>query len=234
MIQNLSCSLEIAETVEKAKRWTQRSIVVDLFRFSTTVCALLESGHKQIRICANPKYAVAIKNVEKNLDLFSEIDLGPSVTKYDNSPYDALYSSDKSKPVLIVTSSGSPAVLSLEKSKEILIACFVNMPYVVEYILSNKMDTLIIPACIYYNRSHVEDFICSRTIVDAVNGRDTFGSSIAELHESSRVLEFMTFRPQTGRRDLELILRKGTMKVIPRVTIKGLFGHVENIYGLKE
>ena len=95
-----------------AAAWRGRGIVIDLFRFSNTICALVESGRRDIRVYASPERAVAARRVEKNSDLFSEIDLGPGVEQYDNSPYTALYESDPARAALSVTNSGSPAAAS--------------------------------------------------------------------------------------------------------------------------
>ena len=206
--------------------WKGRGIVTDLFRFSNTVCALLKSGRKDIRIYSGPDHAAAVKALEKGSDLFSEIDFPPEVDKYDNSPYTALYGSDASRPALIVTNSGSPAVMALGRAPEVLIGCFANMPYLAEYCRKFPMDTLIVPACLYYDRTHVEDFICARALAEAIEGRDSFEAAVEEIHNSSRVLDFMAYRPETGKRDMELILKKGNMPVVPKVRLLGVHGKI--------
>jgi len=221
---------EVAREPEEARAWRGRGIVIDLFRFSNTVCALLKSGRSDIRVYSGPAHAAAVKALEKGSDLFSEIDFPPEVDKYDNSPYTALRASDASRPALVVTNSGSPAVMSLVRAEEILIGCFANMPFVAEYCRANPKDTLIVPACLYYDRTHVEDFICARALADAIEGRDSFAAALEEIHSSSRVLDFMAFRPETGKRDMEIVLKNGTMDVVPRVTLLGVFGKVEDAY----
>lgn len=242
----------VAYEPQEARAWRGRGIVIDLFRFSNTVCALLESGRVDVRVYSGPAHAAAVKALEKGSDLFSEMDFPPGTDKYDNSPYIALRASDASRPALIVTNSGSPAVMSLIRAGEILIGCFANMPYVTEYCREKPMDTLIVPACLYYDRKHVEDFICARALADAMEGReaelntdlchlappsaanrnggivDPFAAALEEIHGSARVLDFMAFRPETGKRDMELILKKGTMAVVPRVKLEGVMGRVEN------
>jgi phosphosulfolactate phosphohydrolase-like enzyme len=193
------------------------------------VCALLESGRGSVRIYSGPAHAAAVKAVEKGSDLFSEIDFPPTVDKYDNSPYTALHASDPSRPALIVTNSGSPAVMSLLGAAEVLIGCFANMPFLAGYCLKKPMDTLIVPACLFYDRRHVEDLICARAIAGALEGRETFDAALAEIHSSGRVLDFLAGRPETGRRDMEMILKSGTMPVVPRVTLSGAYGKAEDV-----
>ncbi|MFA6433477.1 MAG: 2-phosphosulfolactate phosphatase [Elusimicrobiales bacterium] len=223
--------VRVAYEPQEARDWTGRGIVIDLFRFSNTVCALLKSGRRDIRVYSGPAHAAAVKALEKGSDLFSEIEFPAEVEKYDNSPYTALRASDASRPALIVTNSGSPAVMSLVRAGEILIGCFANMPFAAEYCRMNPMDTLIVPACLYYDRRHVEDFICARVLADAIEGRDSFEAALEEIHGSGRVLDFMAFRPETGERDMAIILEKGSMAVLPRVTLSGVHGIIENIAG---
>ena len=226
--QNNRAQVKIAYEPREARAWQGRGIVIDLFRFSSTVCALLKSGRGDVRVYPAPAGAASAKALETESDLFSEIDFPPEVEKYDNSPYTALYASDASRPALIVTNSGSPAVMSLVTAEEILIGCFANMPFVAQYCRANPMDTLIVPACLYYDRKHVEDFICARSFVDAIEGRDSFAAALEEIRVSSRLPDFMAFRPETGKRDADLILKKGTMDVVPRVRLEGVIGRVEN------
>ncbi|MEA3307652.1 MAG: 2-phosphosulfolactate phosphatase, partial [Elusimicrobiota bacterium] len=171
---------------------------------------------------------VAAKRNQKNTDLCSEIYFS-AVDSIDNSPHLVLHSSDASKDVIIVTRSGSKTVMAARRAKEIIIGCFANMPQLCEYVLKNKMDTLIAPACLFYDRNHVEDFICSRSLCDALNGKDTFNDAIAEIHKSSRVLDFMAARQENGRRDAEIILKKGTMNILPKAIIKGVYAEAFNI-----
>ena len=212
----------------EAGLWLGRAVVVDLFRFSNTVCALLKSGRSDVRVFSSPSSAIAVKKAEKNSDLFSEIEMPPEVDRYDNSPYTALCGSDSSRPALIVTNSGSPAVMALSSSKEILIGCFANAPALGRYCRSNPMPTLIVPACLYYDRGHVEDFICARSLAQEIEGRDTFPDALGEIHSSGRVLDFLSLRPLTGKKDMEIALARDIMKIVPRVRLIGGCGIVED------
>ena len=221
--------IKVAYETDEIRKWTGRIIVVDLFRFSNTVCALMLSGRKNIKIYSEPALAVAAKKIKKNTDLFSEIDF-PFIERYDNSPYLAMNSTGASKDVIIVTRSGSKTVMASEGAKEVIIGCFANMPLLSEYVSKNKMDTLIAPACLFYNRNHVEDFICARSMDDALNGKDTFDEACEEIHKTSRIIDLIALRPETGRKDIEMILKKGTMKVLPKAVIRGVFAEASNIY----
>lgn len=221
-------SVRVALEPAEAASWRGRALVIDLFRFSNTICALVESGRRDIRVYSSPARAVAARRLEKNADLFSEIDLGPGVDRYDNSPYTALYGSDPSRAALSVTNSGSPAAVSLTLADEILIACFANFPALVPYCLSGPKPVLIVPACLFHNRAHVEDFICARALERELAGEDAFEEALGEIHASGRVLDFMTTRPETGKRDMEIALKKGLFRAVPRVRLRDGVGVVEN------
>lgn len=210
----------------EARAWRGRGIVIDLFRFSNTICALVESGRRDIRVYPTPAMALSARGLLKDADLFSEISLG--VEQYDNSPYTALYGSDPARTALSVTNSGSPAAASLLLASEILVACFANFPALAAYCRKDPRPTLIVPACLFYDASHAEDMICSRALLEELEGRDAFPAALEEIHASGRVLDFMTFRPETGKRDMELALKKGWMKAVPRIKFKAGAGLVEN------
>ena len=222
--------IRVACETGEAGPWTGRAVVVDLFRFSNTICALLESGRRDVRVYSNPAAAIAAWKAEKNSDLFSEIELGPGVDRHDNSPYTALYSSDNSKPALVVTNSGSPAVLSLSSSSEVLIGCFANSSALAAWCRANPLPTLIVPACLYYNKAHVEDFICARALAEEINGINSFPGALEAVYASGRITDFMALRPSTGKRDMEIVLKKDCMHVLPKVKITGPCGIVEDVY----
>ncbi len=201
--------------------------MIDLFRFSNTICALLESGRRDVRVYPNPVLALAARRLLPASDIFSEMDL--SVEHYDNSPYTALHGSDPARTALSVTNSGSPAASSLLLASEILVACFANFPALAAYCRANPAPTLIVPACLFYDARHVEDMICARALVEELEGRDAFPAALEEIHASGRVLEFMAFRPETGKRDMELVLKKGHMKAVPRIKFRAGAGLVENV-----
>jgi len=218
--------VRIALSPAEARTWRGRGIVIDLFRFSNTIAALLESGRRDVRVYPTPSLALSARRQLPGSDLFSEIDLG--VEQYDNSPYTALYGSDPSRTALSVTNSGSPSGAPLLRASGILVACFANFPAVAAYCRANPAPALIVPACLFYDMKHVEDMICARALVEELEGRDAFPAALEEIHASGRVLDFMAFRPETGKRDMELVLKKGHLKAVPRIKFKAGAGLVEN------
>lgn len=211
--------LRVACEPGDARAWRGRAVVIDLFRFSNTVCALLESGRRDVRVYADPSLAVAAARASK-ADLFSEMDL-PGVEKYDNSPAAALSGSDPSRAAVIVTNSGSKAVMACASAAEVLIGCFANSAPLRDYCAALPMNTLFVPACLYYDRAHGEDFSCARFLA----GETTYGEAVAEIHSSGRPLDFLTGRPG-GRGDLEISLSENLFSGVPSAWHRGVFAPV--------
>ncbi|KAF0126382.1 MAG: exsB protein [Elusimicrobia bacterium] len=210
---------KVAYEPGEARAWRGRAVVIDLFRFSNTVCALLESGRRDVRVYADPSLAVAAARASK-ADLFSEMDL-PGVEKYDNSPVTALSGSDPAKAAVIVTNSGSKAVMACPSAAEILIGCFANAAALSAHCAASPMSTLFVPACLYYDRAHAEDFSCARFLA----GEMSYGDAVAEIHSSGRPLDFLAGRPG-GRRDLEMSLSKDLFTGVPSASHRGIFAPV--------
>ncbi len=211
--------LKVAYDPGEARAWRGRAVVIDLFRFSNTVCALLESGRRDVRIYADPSLAVAAARASK-ADLFSEMDL-PGVEKYDNSPAAALSGSDPSRAAVIVTNSGSKAVMACPSAAEILIGCFANAAALRDYCASFPMNTLFVPACLYYDRAHAEDFSCARFLA----GEMACEAAVSEIHSSGRPLDFLAGRPG-ARRDLEISLSANIFGGVPSAGHRGVFAPV--------
>lgn len=224
----LNKPVRIAFGISEAVSFSGRAVVVDLFRFSATLCALLFSGRDDVRIYSEPRLALQTSLSEKGTDLFSELAL-ENPGRSDNSPFLALKSGNPGKPAIVVTRSGTPAVMALGQAKEILVGCFSNLPVLARQCRAYPEDTLIVPACIFHNREHVEDFICAESICDALNGKDSFENALLEIHKSGRILDFLSARPENGRKDLEIILKKGNLPVLPRAEISGVFARAKAV-----
>ena len=211
--------LKVAYDPGEARGWRGRAVVIDLFRFSNTVCALLESGRRDVRVYENTELAVAAARAS-GADIFSERDI-PGVEKYDNSPVTALSGSDPSRPAVIVTNSGSRAVMACAAAAEVLIGCFANSAALRGYCAARPMSTLFVPACLYYDRTHAEDFSCARFLA----GEMSYGDAVAEIHSSGRPLDFLAGRPG-GRPDLELALSDAGFPGVPSALHRGVFAPV--------
>lgn len=203
------------------------AVVIDLFRFSCTLACLVKRGKKDIKIFSDKESAVLWHIKNPGGEFFSEMEIS-EIEKFDNSPYLAIEKSNPNSCAIIVTNSGSKAVMACRKAKEIYIAGFHNMPVLLEKLKDSSESILIVPACIFYNRDHKEDFIAAnafyKSFMDGICDRE----SIFDIHSTGRIFELMNFRPQTAKKDLEIIMNIGNIDVLPKAQIKGIYATVKN------
>ncbi len=218
-------NIRIAFDKDEVYDFSGTAIVIDLFRFSCTLACLVKRGKKEIKIFSDRENAVLYHRNNPGGEFFSEMDIS-EIEKFDNSPYLALEKSNPDSPAVIVTNSGSKAVMACRKAGEIYIAGFHNLPVLLEKLKNSSENILIVPACIFYNREHKEDFIAAqafyKSFMDGVCDREI----IFDIHSTGRILELMNFRPQTAKKDLEIIMNIGNLNVLPKAQIKGVYAAV--------
>lgn len=202
------------------------AVVVDVLRCSTTLCALLACGKKDVRVYSDKTAAVAARLARPETEFFSELEYPENFKKFDNSPWQALHS-DPAKPAISITGAGTQAMLGCTRAKRILAGCFANLPYIAPYLRSLKEEILIVPACLFFHY-HIEDVVCAHAIADAVAGENTAEQAIERLLKNGRAEEFLEARKATGKKDVALALKVGTLKAIPEIKLRAQYGQVTN------
>ena len=82
-----------------------------------------------------------------------------------------LHGSDASRPALIVTNSGSPAVMSLVRAQEILIGCFANFSALLRVLRRSRGAICLVPAASPTpHPGRVEDEACAAALKAALLG----------------------------------------------------------------
>jgi phosphosulfolactate phosphohydrolase-like enzyme len=218
--------ISIPRTKSECAKWKHTAVVIDVLRFSTTVCALLSKTGKKIFLFPKKAHALKYKRKNPKYELFSELDF-KNVDKFDNSPYLAIRKSNPKVPKIIVTSSGTPAVMALKNSREILIGCFANLPTLLKH-LSKRKRIMLVPASMFHVW-HIEDFLCANVIRTALQEKKNMAKkAIAELSKSHRVKQFLQ-TPPTAKQDLKIAFSVGNFKVLPKAKIKGDSATVANL-----
>ncbi|NLO91968.1 MAG: 2-phosphosulfolactate phosphatase [Elusimicrobia bacterium] len=218
------CKISAATSARTCRTWTGTAVVVDVLRSSTTLCALLASGKKKIRVFGDKKAALAAKT--RRDEFFSELDYPPSFRRFDNSPWQALNQSDRKRPAIVVTGAGTKAQLSLKKASRVLAACFANFPVAVEYIRGLEGKVLVVPAALF-NEYHVEDYLCAEAIVKAAKGeKNAARRAIKRFMATKRPAEFLNIRKKNGKNDMALALDLGSLAVLPEITLEDDHGVV--------
>ncbi len=217
-------NITIAKNKEEVFEFKKIAVVVDFFRFSTTVNALL-SRKKNILIYSDEEKALRFWEKNGDYDIFSEKDL--KIEKFDNSPHLAL--TEKTKDNLIVlTNSGSKAVMASAKAEKIIIASLCNISALKKYLIKSSEDVMIVPACIFFDQKHVEDFFASRFIKDyLITGLGDVDDLIKKIDEAGRIKELKKLR-KTADKDIEIIFSIDKFKTLPIARLKGDFAEVMN------
>ena len=213
-------NIRIAKDLKDVLSFNGICVIVDFFRFSTTVIALVWRN-KYVRVYSDEKKFIDfLKN--NNFDVFSEKDF--PIKKFDNSPYLALYENIKDN-VIVITNSGSKAVLGA-KNSEIIIGSLCNISSVKNYLDKKDKEIMIVPAYIFFNPLHIEDFLISEFMKDFFEGKNLNLSPIKnEIDRKGRIDELKKLR-KTAQEDLEIIFSIDKFDIVPLAFIKGDFAEV--------
>jgi len=143
-------------------------VLIDVLRASTTICAALQNGAKEI---------IASASIEKASQLYTSLDrdirfLGgernnvmPNSFGAGNSPLEYTTELISNKCVVFTTTNGTQALLKAKHAETLLVAAFVNFRSTLQYlesIINNKSDGSIFFMCAgSHGRFAYEDVICS-------------------------------------------------------------------------
>ncbi|MCX7641289.1 MAG: 2-phosphosulfolactate phosphatase [Elusimicrobiales bacterium] len=211
----------IAQKVEDVYLFRDTCVIIDFFRFSTTIAALVWRN-KNILVFSDEGKILGLSD---KYTVFSEKIL--DINKFDNSPYLA-YTQDFNNDVIVLTESGSKAIMACKNAQSVIIASFSNIDCVKQY-LKNKSEILIIPACIFFNKDHKEDFIFSRYFLSYLNNEIDLdvNSVYNEIYSIGRIDELIKQR-KTALEDIKLIFSPNIFGVIPIAKILNDFAEVRD------
>lgn len=212
-------------------------VMIDVLRASTTICACLHNGAKEI---------IPSESIDKAVHIFSSLSkesrflggerngIKPSGFDAGNSPDDYPTESVKGKTVIITTSNGTQLFQKCKQAKLKLIAGFVNIDAIVakvkSYIEQNESVSGIVVLCAGTNgRISYEDTMCAGAIIEKINGKpeDTFTDTahIAmnlykahknELNEFLKTREHSEFLKSIGfEKDIDTALSINRFPVVP-------------------
>lgn len=217
-------NITIAKNKEEVFDFEKIVAVVDFFRFSTTVNALL-SRKKNILIYSEEEKALRFWEKNRDYDIFSEKDL--KIKKFDNSPYLAMTKETKDN-LIVLTNSGSKAVMASAKAEKIIITSLCNISAFKKYLIKSNKDVMIVPACIFFDQKHVEDFFASLFIKDyIITGLGNGDDLMKKIDEAGRIKELKKLR-KTADKDIEIIFSIDKFKTLPIAKLKGDFAEVIN------
>jgi len=223
------------------RRWDRRppcggtAVVIDVLRFSTTVCALLAAGRRRVLVAPSPEALAGARDLARS-DVFSELEFESPARRFDNSPALALAAEDARAVTYVTTTTGSRALSASRGAGRILVACFANFHAVLRRLKSARGPVWLLPAaspgialCAKGERlrsegdsplliapGREEDELCAGAFREALAGDGRAPEiALAALRLTPRIGEFLRTRPKTGEEDLALALDLDRFDVVP-------------------
>jgi 2-phosphosulfolactate phosphatase len=205
-----------------AKTARGTGVIIDVFRASSTICAILACGARCILPVRFLKEALELKKSYPNLLVIGERrGLRPTGFDYGNSPYDMSRLCLRNRTVIFRSSAGSRAILDARKAcaGALLIGGFVNAGGIVRYIKDKepKEVSLIAVGTVGLGvfRKAVEDQLCAQYIKDLLEDVNTDFGKIKTRIQTGEGAKRLIELGQT--KDLEVSLRLDLYaKIVPR------------------
>ena len=138
-------------------------VVIDVLRATSTINTILYHGAKLVKPVKTLEECKKLK--DKNYIIMAER-MGKKVEGFDygNSPTKIERDLFEGKNVGIATSNGTKAIVKTKGSYITLIGSFMNLSKVVEYLNSNKRDTLLVCSG-WKGSANLEDTLCAGAII---------------------------------------------------------------------
>ena len=138
-------------------------VVIDVLRATSTINTILYHGAKLVKPVKTLEECKKLK--DKNYIIMAER-MGKKVEGFDygNSPTKIERDLFEGKNVGIATSNGTKAIVKTKGSYITLIGSFMNLSKVVEYLNSNKRDTLLVCSG-WKGSTNLEDTLCAGAII---------------------------------------------------------------------
>ena len=159
-------SVEVCLTHQQLENYQhidKNVIVIDVLRATSTINTILFSGAKSVKPVESLDDCMKLR--DKGYIIMAER-MGKKVEGFDygNSPTKIKRDLFEGKNVGIATSNGTKAIVKTKGSYITLIGSFMNLSKVVEYLNSNKRDTLLVCSG-WKGSTNLEDTLCAGAII---------------------------------------------------------------------
>lgn len=218
------------------RQWIKRpprggvAVVIDVMRFSTTLCALLSAGRRTIRVAKDPRSLLRAPDLAYS-DVFSELEFRSCGRRFDNSPHQVFQSRAVRRPAYVATTTGSRAVFAASRADRVLIGCFANFNSLIRRLKRARGPVRLLPAASPTpHPGAVEDELCARAVVEALRGdRHAGEKALARLRATPRAAQFLRARPLWGQKDLAYCLALDKLPVLPGIAFPSGGGAVARV-----
>jgi len=199
-------------------------VIIDVFRASSTICAILSNNAEYIIPAKFMKNARQMKKDNPEYVLIGERrGVKPKDFDYGNSPYEVSKLHLDHKIVILRSSAGSHAILEAFKSpaSEVLIGSFLNAGAIVDYIREREPSevTLIAVGTLEIGpfRKAVEDQLCAHFIQSLLNRKKANLSRILKEIKSGEGAQRLRSFGQD--KDLEICMKYNLYpNILPKAT----------------
>jgi 2-phosphosulfolactate phosphatase len=158
-------------TEDRLKEHT--AVVVDVLRASTTICAALGAGAKEVIPTESSAAAIQLASLlsrdtillcgEREGLLIEGFDLG-------NSPFQYKPAIVKGKTLIFSSTNGTPTIIKTRQARKTYICGFVNLDVVVKT-LAEDGNTIDILCAGKFNQFAIEDAVCAGIILTEIQRR---------------------------------------------------------------
>ena len=205
----------IARTQEECSVWDKTAVLIDVFRTTATVCALLGKGARPVMLCKTAQTAMQWKSAQPAAAVFSEKKLDGVYE--DNSPY-LVSKLPAVQQALVVEEETARAAQALRKAGLLLLGGFCNFNALVEVLTAQRQDVLLVPVSLFGSDLQEEDSLCAEGIKNFLQGIGTPQTALGELGNTVRLAEFRSHGPRTAAKDLKFILAIDGLPFVPHGT----------------
>lgn len=194
-------------------------LVVDVFRATSTLAALLAGGCGAVRIVPD-SIALAQYQGQENHLLFT--DLKGFSESIDNSPITALRTDLRKRIAVIATMNGTKVLAAVKHCDQVVAASFINFDAVVSYVRTLAPAEVSIIACgrIDVDEPTIEDSLCAETYARALTAREMNESNVRQVLRralADRERQSNESIGPTLRADLAFCCALGVLDIVPLV-----------------
>lgn len=142
------------------------AVVIDVFRFTTTVLTALESGVEGFYPVREPQEAIAMRDNDPTLLLAGEKHaLKIPGFDFGNSPLEHLNRDGRGQRLVCCTTNGTKTVQAVAEANQVVLASLRNGLAVAQYLAAQNQDVLFVPAGTN-GRFSLEDTWCAGLIIN--------------------------------------------------------------------
>lgn len=213
---------EIINSLQNLERLKGVVVILDVFRASNTIIALLASGVKQLVLLADLEKARRLRARRPGWLLLGERQ-GVAPPDFDggNSPTAAEAGAFSGRRVILTTSAGTQAVGRLGGAQEALFGSFANAGALVAMLKKLDPETVhLLPMGWQAKHTALEDELAAAYLADLLMGREP---DFAEIKERLLACDGAGRLRGLGQQaDLDFCTTLDSHKIIPRVRLGDL------------